>query len=571
MEPAGKKWLLKKIAGALLMLGIATGTAGQGNRAMGTETRDQKTAASSTFIGNSKADSVNTSKILPAAVTHPATLAAAASETGSEDAKAAERKRRADIREALLADARDRFATLAPLANTGYAAQLDGMQRDLNAYLKRNPSFNGRTVVLHPDEFDAATAIGIGPRDAIRGMLSRQGIDADPNMLASIANHMKFGYESKFGLSGYTQDAETQPNVGTGADKAYVVIPNSNHADANPVPGLAYKDNIDFFNNHEGWHTKDSWYDMTKFSPQAQAASMEWNPDALTSTEAREAFAMQTRKEALGDVGSIGDMIRSDRTRTTDIITNVANWRRQDPFDVQHLSAPVLEGLKADIDKMGIAAFRKLDEQHVRAFYHDVVEKYGMNEKSVKRALDYDCADDTNRRNMEQLRDPDAQKGVAFARMKNADPAAEDADIPLTADQQRAKSSLDKYNPAKALEDRAFKLHGKITPATFIEAYGQLEEELRQKALREPSNALYPLQMTKLQESFVDIVKRTDYVAINRRHGVTIEDQEPGLTRFSAPANPPAGAAPPQADPGPRADVQSTVKKVVAPKASAPG
>ena len=562
MEPPARKGLLRKLAGVLLMFGMMTGTAEQGNGLMaGSGTQDQKgNAAASASSFMHKADA-------GAAAAKPA-----ASGAVSEDARVAEKKHRELVNSGLVKMAREQFEQADPLKDAGYTRQLQAMEKDLNDYLRRNPSFNLHAVVLHPDEFDAARALGMGPQEAVKVMLNRQDLKPDAYMLAAIAKHMNFGYDSKFDLSGFTQDAETQPNVpsGTSPLKSYVIVPNSNHADPNPIPGFSYQDNIDFFNKHEGWHAKDSWYDMTKYSPQAQAATVEWNTDALANPEAREAFAMQMRKEALGDIGSIGDMLREDKTRTTAMIDTVAAWRRTDPFDVQHLSAPVLEGLKTEIDKMGIAAFRRLDEKHVKEFYHSVSEKYGMTAKAVQRALDYDCGDDAARLNITQQRDPDTQKAVAFMKMKNADPAPEDADIPLTAAQEEVKAALHKYNPSRELENRAMKLKGKVTPATFIEAYGQLEEELRQKALKEPNNPLYALQMTKLQETFIGMVPRADYVGINNRHKVNIEEAEPGLSRFTTP---PPEAAPPAADTvqaAPKDATAPAVKKAI-PKATTPG
>ncbi|TAL31193.1 MAG: hypothetical protein EPN97_11450 [Alphaproteobacteria bacterium] len=458
-----------------------------------------------------------------------------------EDAKI-EKARREGIRNALLEETRKKFLE-APPAASGYSRQLQVLENGVNEYLKRNPSYNSRVVVLKPDEFDVAMALGMSSKDAVQQMLKRQGIEPDAPMLAGIAAHMNYGYDTKFGLSGYTQDAETQPNVG--AAKVSVIVPNSNHADPNPVPGLSHRDNVEFFNRHETWHVKDSWYDMSRFSPKAQAGALEWNAVTLgAGAEAREAFSTQMRKEALGDVGALGDMIRENK-KTTAIIDNVIAYRQADPFDVLHLSSPVLEGLKSEIDRMGVEKFRKMDEKNVREFYHTVVEKYGVSANAVKKAADCEVSgDDGMRAKLASSPDPDSKKAAQLLKLKNADPAQEDSDIPLTPAQEKIKAELDRYNPARALENRAFTDGGKITPETLIDAYGKLTEELRQKTLKFPDSELYPLEMTKLQQTFVDMVRHTDYVAMNRRHGHEVEADLPAAlqSRFAAPVAPVATA-----------------------------
>jgi hypothetical protein len=455
--------------------------------------------------------------------------------SSSEEAKA-ERRRREGIRDALLAQAREKFGQETP-PTTGYTQQLQQLETGVNDYLKRNPALNSRVVVLNPDEFDVAQALGIPSREAVRQMLKRQGVDAEAPMLAGLAGHMSYGFDTKFGISGTAQDAETELNVG--AAKTSVIVPNSSHADPNPVAGFSYRDNIEFFNRHETWHVKDSWYDKNKFSRPAQALALEWNAEALSSNpEAREAFAMQLRKEALGDVGAIGDMIRESK-KPISAIDNLVAYRKADPFDTLHLSSPVLEGMKRDIEVMGVEKFRRMSEKQVREFYHGTVEKYGMTGNAVKRALDIDALQDNGlRAKAASSPDPDTQKAVAFVKLKNADPAPEPSDIPLTPAQEKVKAELERYNPARLLEGKAFAAAGKITPETLVAAYSVLSEELRQKALKNPDSELYPLEMTKLQQGFVDMVRTTDYVAINRRHGYDIEKDLPEQlqSKFAVPA-----------------------------------
>jgi hypothetical protein len=169
---------------------------------------------------------------------------------------AAEKARRDQIREKLLKDAQDNFEKVAPLAKNDYSKDLKKLEKEINDYLKRDPSYNGRAVVLDPNEFEAGTALGMKPRDVIRRMLKKQNVEADAVDVDILTDKMGAGY--KFPVMsevGYTQDPFADSDVGQDPDKVAVVVPAS---DQYPyVPGLSYAENIDFVNHHEGWHVKD--------------------------------------------------------------------------------------------------------------------------------------------------------------------------------------------------------------------------------------------------------------------------------------------------------------------------
>jgi hypothetical protein len=113
---------------------------------------------------------------------------------------------------------------------------------------------------------------------------------------------------------------------------------------------------------------------------------------------------------------------------------------------------------------------------------------------------------------------------------------------PLTAAEQIAAEQVRNYKAEDMLQDRAFKDAKKITPATLVKAYGELQDDLRRKMEQDPGNPLYQAQAVKLQESFVHVTNSLDYVEANAKRGVDIMKKE-GLSRFMLEQDPNAAPA----------------------------
>ena len=166
-----------------------------------------------------------------------------------------------------------------------------------------------------------------------------------------------------------------------------------------------------------------------------------------------------------------------------------------------------------------------------------------MSAKSLEAGVQYDFAktepieqDKIDKYDALAKTDPEVKRGLDFLKYADAwKVVPPDPDAPLTPAEKKLKDTLDKYNPGAELQDRAFKLKGKITPATMTEAYGLMENELRDQAVKHPENPLYQIQMTKLQEAYVKDVSTIDYVEANAKHGVKIEEKEAILSKFTGP------------------------------------
>lgn len=460
----------------------------------------------------------------------------------------AEKKRRADIRRVLIQQARDNYAALAPLADTRYAQQLQGLETGVADYLSRYKyeAYDGREpIVLNPDQFGTGRALGLDARTTVKKMLEQRGVDAPKDVVSDLAGHMSSMYESKFGVFGSTQNAEVRDFESGSGKKYHVMVPSSDSIGPNRVPGMPYTDNIDFINRHESWHMKDPWYNLSQFPKETvDTASVGFSPPYLSADEdTREAYSMITRKEALADIAAVGDMMRERNANSYKILNQVTAWRESNPGDDAHITTPVLNGFKKEIERIGFGKFMQMSESDVQEFYHGVVEKYGLNAQTVKYAADYENGSKEERRKLlaDAGSDPEMKKALEFLKHKNADPV-DPEQAPMTNSDEKVQKALDAYNPYKQLLDKAFEQGNKITPETLIRAHRDMaddllakanEEDARRKNLGQSPNPLYRLEIAKLQRVFNDTVQYSDYVELNKQRGVTIEEVEPGLQQLS--------------------------------------
>lgn len=461
-------------------------------------------------------------------------------QTNTPDEAMAEATRRQAVRSRLLQEARENFDSIAGAAETPYSRNLREMQVKLNAYLRQDPSFYSRAIVFDRAKMDAAMAIGFGEIDAVKRVLAREGLrlgeDASDNLDAiRIAGKAVDLVDSRFGLRMYTQNATSLSDVGQ-TDPAYVIVPEPDHAQGTAVKGLTPQENTDFTNRHETWHAKDSRYSLKGLPPETVGYSSDYHAKEMSEDpELRQAFVTRFRKEALADTGALGDMIRDGGDFST--LEKVSTWRTTAPDDSIHFSPAVLSGLKAEIEAVGLDRFRGFTDREAKAFYYNVVEKYGISEKSIEAAAHYDMAAEKDRAAIEDAaaKDPEIRKGLAFRAAISVKKPEEGPNI-LSEAEAPLKAQLDAWKAEKILQDRAFALDGRVTPASLIRAYGALETELHDKMKSDAGNSrLYDLQMSKLQTTFIEGVQGTDYVEVNRQRGVKIEEVEPALSQFMTP------------------------------------
>lgn len=473
--------------------------------------------------------------------------------------QSAETRRRAAIRQVLLRDAQnDFYGSLAGPAKTAYARDLSAEEQQLNVMLleyKGLDALNG-AIILDPAKFDTGMALGLSPVESVRAMIDRgrraslqdAGIDApdssaiflfsrsDMYNLPGIAQDMSKPVDgSRFGISTYTQfPSERTALAGTSC----VIVPASEKTDPFRVKGLSYDENLTYTNLHEGAHCGDPRTSepdpdpsvLTKFKPEDDIGKLPDDPGV------RHAYARNNQEESYADCYAVGEMIRGGKPLS--VLDAVADWRKDNSWEVRHYTVPALKGLREAIDKMGVENFRKLDEQQAIALYNKSVDDHALNAKRVE-AIQHNESHNPLKNGplwVTQFTDKDVSAGLAFRRSQNLDrfvAAVHEAFTPAPAE-PALEAAISKWDASKALKDRAFGAEHKITPRTLANAYNAIHDELQDQVRKDPAQARYfELQMTKLQQTFVADVPKMDYVQVNLDRGVNIEAVENSLKPFN--------------------------------------
>ncbi|TAL35054.1 MAG: hypothetical protein EPN97_07725 [Alphaproteobacteria bacterium] len=448
-------------------------------------------------------------------------------------ALAKEEARRAAIRETLLEQARKDYPAQLGNVQTGYSADLEGLRRDVNAYLRSEGNrFHSHVAIIDPAKLDTGMAIGLSASSAVTSILSAQGVHPDKATVDDAASKATAGFATKFGAMTYTQDPTAFTNA-KGPIEACVIVPSSDHAileDVN-IKGLSAQDRVKFLDRHESWHCIDDQYTLRHID-EKELAKVNLNDlkSVAANPTACEAIAIKYQKEAFADAGAVGSMIREGYGLA--LLDNISDWRKNRPGDLIHNTTPVLDGMKQEIRDMGgVEKFRQLSEAQAKEFYYKVVDKYGITGKSFQVALQYETANPLQRlgHQIDATVDNDVRKGLELRDYTNRKP-----DLVANPTLSSAEyDQLQKYDAQAQLEQRAFQIGRKVTPATMVQAYTQLQEDLRAQMKAHPESQIYAEQMTKLQRDFTTNVKTMDYVEANSRFGVKIENVEPSLAAFS--------------------------------------
>lgn len=444
-----------------------------------------------------------------------------------------EKKRRARIRETLLEDARGDLDSLEATSQTGYSRDLEQLQGKVTGDLKAaHSTVHNRAVFLDPEKLDVALSLGFAPEFAVSQLLAEQKVHIPDNQLKMASNKAATYYESKFGIRTYTQDPTAVTNLKDPRPEACVVIPSSERALEVDIKGLSRADQVLFTNTHESFHCLDSKYNLRHLDPRkVEAVKKGTLVSQVNDRTALEIFATVYRKESFADAGAAGEMIRSGKG--LDLIDKLASWRAEDTKDLQHLSSPVLKGLKDRIQEMGLDNFRKLSGPEAQKLYFEVTDAYGMTAKSLQNAIRFSTASGTEKQSYvaRAQSDPDVAKALVMMTYLVQPHPAHPAAALSSADQALA-GTLKAWDADKLLDDKAFEMGRKITPATIIRAYNAMQEDLHGKMKAAPDNQLYPLQAIKLQQAFLTHARELDYVGVNAARGVDIVKAEPSLKAF---------------------------------------
>jgi|GEM_PF-1016431 len=441
-----------------------------------------------------------------------------------------------EVRRILLADARKRLPKLLGRARTEYSAQLDSLEQHLRNYLKQDTTRHNNIIVLDPVQADVAIALGLPvaipviadilaetPKDLIKS----GELPVPFDVVMGAADNLADPYRSKAGILSHTQTASAFPNQNGTESRPCLIVPLSDHALPFAIKGLTFDQKTEFGNTHEGWHCLDSKYRLTDAQMAVldtvdlkDFAAVKAHPDAIAAGSSLHAMEM------LADVASIGDMIR--RGHDPKIIDAVIDWRRGNmPSDFLHYSAPALQALKAHIAETGLDAFRAATHDAARDLYIRLTDENMLTSARFATTLEYVTgnADDRARLRAESAGNAETRRAVAYAEIMMPDPLGDLVRSfsralapPDTALQEKLKA----WDFVAVLEKEAVAVGGAITPASVIEAYGNVQDNLR-RAITPENEVEQREKMTLMKTFFINYVRQVDYVEANTRHGIDIE------------------------------------------------
>lgn len=444
----------------------------------------------------------------------------------------AERQRRNAIRDTLLRAAQNDLPNLQAHAHTGYSGQLDVLENTLTSRLQGgDTSVHNKVVFVDPAKFDVALSLGFAPEYALQTLLAQDRVALPDNQLIMAGEKAASYHESRFGVRTYTQEPTAITNLNNMTAQACVVVPSSEHALDVDIKGLSRAETVEFTNRHESWHCLDTKYNLRHIDPAQLEAIKEGSLRShLGNTAAFETYATFYKKEALADVAAAGDLIRAGKG--VDLLDKLIDWRNEDPKDLQHLTSPVLKGFRHAIEQMGVDNFRRLSDAEAQKMYFDTVDLCAMTAKSLDITVRWATAPQAQRQKWAKDAETDLDAARALGLLSHIKPQKPEGDKPLTAAEKAVAKQLKSFKPGKLLDNKAFELSGKITPATLADAYDDLQEGLRRKMAAEPANKLWPAQATALQQEFLNHARNADFVQLNADRGVDIVRQEASLKDF---------------------------------------
>lgn len=456
-----------------------------------------------------------------------------------------EQLRRASINTVLLNEAQQNFIEYASLSENGYSQTLAQLQQRLTLTLEGtdNP-LHSRVVVLDPRRYEVGVALGLSPNLTVQMMMMDQDAPVNSRYAGQVAGNMGGWIDTRFGKLDIQIPSAFVNKERTGSEVC-VLVPSSERTIPFNLPGMTAQQRVSYINRHESWHCLDGRYSMEGIDQKAIDAAMSAPIPGLASEDLRRQISIDFKKEAVADVGALGDMIRQEGAGL-EIFDAIIAFRDSHADDLEHFSTPVLLEMRTRITAMGLDAFRAMDDRQAADFYFKVTDEAGFNPETF-RYLIYlahaeDLGDEDHRHflDLAYSGDPEYRKAVDIVNYLKKLPETPGSAIspefakgtPLTPAEQEVFKRVIAYPATDLLVDRAFADHGKITPKTLIAAYGTMQEELMTARNLAPEDRALPLLMDKLQQSFRSIVQNADYVQENKRKGVDITAVEGSLAIF---------------------------------------
>lgn len=345
---------------------------------------------------------------------------------------------------------------------TLYDAEFDRLQGVFAPHLEYLDHGNKRTVLfLDPLKVQSAEAYGIKPTEFLSFALHEKGLQANPLQLYMMFNNVA----SVTGTAPCAMPvtAEFKQNA------AEVVIPKSHMRQTNlDIPGLKPSEITALVNYHEFFHCLHDKY--------AQTHTFENTPQ---------------KREMFADAGAMLEMMR--RGKGPEIIDQMIVWRMKGKDDT-HATVPALLALKQYVkDHGGAEGVRKMTTKEVLDLCYKATED-GSSMSWISR--------------MQGLMK--AMPEISAAAAKAQTPSFKWQDLPFN------------KNPVPILEDKAFKLGGKITPHTLMMANNALQKEYADQHEKNPNDLSSMFLAAYVETAYMKMVQGTDYLAANSKRGAAL-------------------------------------------------
>lgn len=411
--------------------------------------------------------------------------------------------------DSVMRDARADYPRLMHVAANDYSRHLDSLEVSINQKLNRQgEKFRTRAVIIDQNAIDLAYALSYSRADAIKTVLKDKDAMTSDDNINAIIRAMSYRYMSPGGSVVPVVNPCVQFFDSTHI--AYFLATTSPMPQSFTVNGATMEESIAICNTHESWHIFDDRYVRKGMSiNRLELAIIDLLPlEQRTAFPAwLEYFSMNYKSESLADVGALGDIIRGGGD--TALIGKMIEFRASG--DMIHMSCPVLEGLRARIDGMGLENFRQLDDKQARALYYDVVDTYGMSEKAFDYQVQFMTGDSAKKENIKKLaeKDPEARKVIALNKFL-LDDTTYQRTMPAPLD-MHTKIRLEVFDATKELQNRAAIDEGKVTPASVIRAYVAMSAEIREQIKKNPTDPSYPEKLLKLRSAYIKNLDQIDY------------------------------------------------------------
>jgi hypothetical protein len=263
--------------------------------------------------------------------------------------------------------------------------------------------------------------------------------------------------------------------------------------------GLTGREKETYVNSHEAWHCLDDKQDgLLNAKQNLRAAQSGSVRDHALILQKFEQVTIETQKEeAFADMGAIGDMIRANHSPS--VLDRVIASRASKPEAADHYTPATLEALKNTIEDMGIDKFKSLHKNELKDLYHSLAEKHSLTP--------------------EKVRELQNQNAVVSKKVE----------------QHLIGDSINNWDYKGELQKKALAVGFEISPASLLKAYSLRQDELRSEIQLHPeSEALVTNKMAHLAANIKDMVQTTDYVAVNKEHGVKFT-MASGMSKFMKP------------------------------------